>query len=68
MKIIDDGIGFDTSIKKPGNYGLRNIRERILSMGGVVHILSFPEKGTRVEIKIPVTKGGTANDSAFVSG
>lgn len=68
VKIIDDGIGFDTSIKKPGNYGLRNIRERILSMGGVIHILSFPEKGTRVEIKIPVTKGGTANDSAFVSG
>ena len=58
LKVLDDGIGFDTKSEKTGNYGLENIRERILSMGGVLKILSFPNQGTSVDIKIPLTEGG----------
>ena len=58
LKVLDDGIGFDTKNEKTGNYGLKNIRERILSMGGVLKILSFPNQGTSVDIKIPITEGG----------
>jgi NarL family two-component system sensor histidine kinase LiaS len=44
--------------KKSGSYGLENIRERIAGIGGNVKIISFPEKGTSVEISIPIVTGG----------
>lgn len=53
LKVVDDGIGFDTNQEHPGNYGLRNIQERIFSMGGSVRILSFPNKGTSIEVTVP---------------
>lgn len=57
LRVIDDGVGFDMSEKKSGSYGLENIRERIAGIGGNVRIISFPEKGTSVEISIPVIGG-----------
>lgn len=56
LKMIDDGIGFDTKEGKVGSYGLQNIRERVTGMGGTCRIISFVGKGTSVEIKIPVIK------------
>lgn len=53
LRVIDDGIGFNTTENKAGNYGLQNINERVLSMGGTCKIISFKNKGTSVEIKIP---------------
>lgn len=53
LRVFDDGIGFDTKIKKSGNYGLMNIRERVNSLGGTCKIISFPKQGTIVEIRIP---------------
>lgn len=58
LRVIDDGIGFDMQEKKSGSYGLENIRERISGIGGNVKIISFPEKGTSVEISIPIVTGG----------
>lgn len=58
LRVIDDGIGFDLAEKKSGSYGLENIRERIAGLGGNVKIISFPEKGTSVEISIPIVTGG----------
>ena len=57
LRVIDDGIGFDTNNEKLGNYGLLNIRERVAGMGGSCKIISFETKGTSVEIKIPLVKG-----------
>lgn len=54
LRVIDDGIGFNTTENKAGNYGLQNINERVLSMGGTCKIISFKNKGTSVEIKIPL--------------
>ena len=54
LRIQDDGVGFDTSKKKAGSYGLLNVKERISSVGGTVKIISIPNQGTSIEIKIPL--------------
>lgn len=54
LRVIDDGIGFNTTENKAGNYGLQNINERVIGMGGTCKIISFKNKGTSVEIKIPL--------------
>lgn len=54
LKIIDDGVGFDVSQSdKLGSYGLRNIRERVNSLGGDCKIVSIIDKGTVIEINLP---------------
>lgn len=58
LRVVDDGKGFDMTQKKSGSYGLKNIQERISGIGGYVKIISFPEKGTSVEIRIPIVTGG----------
>lgn len=55
LRIFDDGIGFDTTIQKTGSYGLMNIKERVTSLGGTLKIISFPNQGTIVDIRIPNT-------------
>ena len=57
LRVIDDGIGFDTNEQKAGNYGLVNINERVSNMGGTFKVISFKNKGTSIEIKIPLIKG-----------
>ncbi|WP_407856669.1 sensor histidine kinase [Enterococcus hailinensis] len=54
LRIIDDGVGFEAKDEHAGSYGLRNIRERIASVGGTTKIISFKGQGTSVEIKVPV--------------
>lgn len=53
LRVFDDGVGFDTKVKKSGNYGLMNIRERVSGLGGTCKIISFPKQGTIIEIRIP---------------
>ncbi|WP_163652431.1 sensor histidine kinase [Listeria sp. PSOL-1] len=54
LKVVDDGIGFDMNYTPQGSYGLQNMRERVAEFGGTIKIISFPKKGTSVEIKIPL--------------
>ncbi|MGY3777489.1 sensor histidine kinase [Isobaculum melis] len=54
LRIVDDGVGFDVSENRAGSYGLQNIKERVLGMGGTCKIISFPGKGTSIEIRIPL--------------
>lgn len=57
LKIIDDGQGFDIkTAKQKGNYGLRNIEERVKSLGGSLNIISNIGKGTSINIQIPISK------------
>src|SRR5699024_7414235 len=58
LRFVDDGIGFDMDKKKESGFGLRNIKERIAGLGGNVRIISFPNQGTSVEIRIPLITGG----------
>ena len=61
LRVMDDGVGFDPQKKTVGSYGLQNIRERVIGMGGTCKIISFSGKGTSIEIKIPVIKESEMN-------
>ncbi|EUJ33039.1 putative two-component sensor histidine kinase [Listeria floridensis FSL S10-1187] len=54
LKVVDDGVGFDMNTVPQGSYGLQNMRERVEEFGGTIKIISFPGRGTSVEIKIPL--------------
>ncbi len=54
IQIVDDGIGFDTKKSKKG-IGIKNINSRIAKLQGNVSLVSEPNKGTHLQIKIPVT-------------
>jgi two-component system, NarL family, sensor histidine kinase LiaS len=54
LKIIDDGVGFDAGIQKTSSYGLKSIQERVNEIGGVAEIVSIPDKGTQIKVKVPV--------------
>ena len=53
MTISDDGRGFDVEQPSSG-LGLRNIRERISTLGGSVEVDSTEGKGTRVMVDLPL--------------
>jgi signal transduction histidine kinase len=42
--------------QKPKGVGLRSIKERTESVGGQIIIESIPDKGTRIEVTIPITQ------------
>lgn len=56
VSVVDDGVGFDTTILLDGreHIGIRNIRGRIAAMcGGTLTVESVPGKGTKAVITIP---------------
>ncbi|THE09096.1 sensor histidine kinase [Bacillus timonensis] len=57
LRIVDDGIGFDVEQAKTGSYGLQNMYERAVEIGGTMRIVSLKEKGTRIEVKVPMLEG-----------
>jgi NarL family two-component system sensor histidine kinase LiaS len=63
MRVVDDGVGFQTDETKAGSYGMQNMHERALEVGGTLKIVSVKNKGTRLEVKVPLVKNGDgAND------
>ena len=56
LVVKDDGVGFDPTVTKTASQGLKNIRERTLSLGGTVELNSAPGSGTVVKIIIPKVK------------
>jgi len=69
MRVIDNGIGFDTKIRKAGSYGLESMQERVSEIGGVLKIMSVPNKGTQLEVKVLLQKSEEGlNDSSLTGG
>ena len=71
LKIEDDGRGFDPGhaardAVESQRLGLLGIRERVELLGGQVQIESAPEKGTRLQVSIPM--GGTGGEDPHPSG
>ncbi|MBY0122995.1 sensor histidine kinase [Bacillus sp. S/N-304-OC-R1] len=63
LRVVDDGVGFDVEEAKAGSYGLQNMHERAVEIGGTIKIISLKNSGTRLEVKIPIIKQeGEAND------
>ncbi|MFE4810075.1 sensor histidine kinase [Peribacillus simplex] len=58
LRITDDGIGFNVEESKTGSYGLQNMHERAVELGGTMQLVSVPNKGTKLEVKIPLLNAG----------
>jgi two-component system sensor histidine kinase UhpB len=54
LMIKDDGKGFDIETIKKGN-GLFNMQQRASIMGGNMVIESFPQMGTSILLRAPIT-------------
>ncbi|WP_297990806.1 sensor histidine kinase [Anoxybacillus sp.] len=54
LRVSDDGIGFDVEQTKSGSYGLQHMYERAAEIGGTLKIVSIKNKGTRLEVKVPL--------------
>jgi PAS domain S-box-containing protein len=63
MKIVDDGRGFDLAeverrAHQEASFGLMGMRERAALVGGRVEIISSSNKGTTVEVSLPLHASG----------
>lgn len=54
MTVADDGKGFDQRQERPASFGLVGMRERVLIMGGRLHLDSTQGEGTTLRIDIPL--------------
>lgn len=68
FRVQDNGVGFEENAGKGGSYGLQNVKERAIEIGGTCKIVSVPSQGTIVEVKLPVKKGDEADDPDSISG
>ncbi|MGQ4666582.1 GAF domain-containing sensor histidine kinase [Metabacillus halosaccharovorans] len=59
MMIEDHGRGFhyDESVAIP-SLGLKGMKERVERLNGNFKLISLPGKGTKIEVAIPLSKGG----------
>ena len=62
LRVEDDGKGFSIDKTKTGSYGLQNMYERAAEIGGKLKIISVPNKGTQLEVKIPILHTGGEKD------
>ncbi|TBL67917.1 sensor histidine kinase [Paenibacillus thalictri] len=63
LTIRDNGVGFNLDEKRQASYGILTMRERVNEIGGSLSIITAPEKGTRLEIRVPVlSEGGGETD------
>lgn len=63
LRVIDDGVGFDVEASNSGSYGLQNMYERAIEIGGTLKIISLKEQGTRLEVKVPIVNEGVGEES-----
>ncbi len=54
LRISDDGLGFDAAQPDSHGLGLRNIAERVRMLGGRLAVNSSLERGTCLEVTIPI--------------
>ncbi|UFT98623.1 sensor histidine kinase [Radiobacillus kanasensis] len=60
LRVMDDGIGFDLEESQSGSYGLQNMKERAAEVGATLRVVSIPNQGTRLEVRVPII--GTEGD------
>lgn len=67
LRVQDNGVGFKQDDGKGGSYGLTNVRERAIEIGGSCKITSVPSQGTIVEVQLPIQEGVQADDPRVIS-
>ncbi|MEY4564545.1 MAG: hypothetical protein RLZZ618_3822 [Pseudomonadota bacterium] len=55
VSVADDGVGFDTSVKRPSSHGLLGMRYRVEAEGGNMHLDAGLGRGTRIHASLPVS-------------
>lgn len=66
--VLDDGRGFDPEeAKRDGSGGLRFMEERAALVGGRLRLEASPDKGTRVEVVVPLPQRGTSSSQTPTS-
>jgi len=55
LQVRDDGRGLPPDAEQHG-FGLRGLRERASQLGGELHLDSRPGEGTRLSLRLPLTK------------
>lgn len=60
VMIQDDGLGFQPGWKARPGLGLLGIEERVQELEGTLNIVSQPNKGALLRVRIPVRPGGAA--------
>ncbi|HWR17044.1 MAG TPA: GAF domain-containing sensor histidine kinase [Terriglobales bacterium] len=56
LVVQDDGVGITHAPVAGRNFGLAGMQERVTMLGGTVKVASAKNKGTRIEVKVPVTQ------------
>lgn len=54
LVVSDNGKGLEDAQGLSGGFGIRGMRERVESLHGTVTIQSEPDKGTKLQVKIPI--------------
>jgi signal transduction histidine kinase len=54
LRVHDNGRGFDTALPSAGRLGIIGMKERAEQVGGTLSIVSYLEKGTNIELIVPV--------------
>src|SRR5699024_3466936 len=55
LRVVDDGVGFQISdTASSSSYGLGNMEERAYDLGGTMKVVSLPNRGTRLEVQVPL--------------
>jgi PAS domain S-box-containing protein len=52
IRVVDDGIGFDTQRARRGGMGMQTMRERAELLGGTLKVRSAPDAGTSVTVRV----------------
>ncbi|WP_409342414.1 histidine kinase [Paenibacillus sp. MBLB4367] len=55
LVIRDNGVGFELDSQKHASYGLVSMKERVNEIGGSLNLVTAPDKGTRIDIRVPIT-------------
>ncbi|WP_067842288.1 sensor histidine kinase [Amphibacillus sediminis] len=58
LSVVDDGVGFDSEAQQSGSYGLVNMKERAEEIGAQYRLVSVPNQGTKVEVRVLINKEG----------
>lgn len=63
LKMVDNGIGFDMDESHDLSYGLKNIKDRVDDLGGTLQLLSQPDKGVSMDIRLPLVPEEKGDDN-----
>jgi signal transduction histidine kinase len=55
LEIVDDGVGFEPSLERPGHLGLTTMAQRAARLGGRLEVNSEPGRGTTIRASVPLS-------------